>query len=30
MDELMKILTETCTVIDFEHETELIYDGIME
>ena len=30
MDELMKILTETCPGIDFEHETALIDDGILE
>ena len=30
MDELMKILTETCPGIDFEHETAHIDDGILE
>ena len=30
MDELMKILTETCPGLDFEHETALIDDGILE
>ena len=30
MDELMKILTETCPGIDFEHETALSDDGILE
>ena len=30
MDELMKILTDTCPGIDFEHETALIDDGILE
>ena len=30
MDELMKILTETCPGIDFEHETALIDDGNLE
>ena len=30
MDELMKILTETCPGIDFEHESALIDDGILE
>ena len=30
MDELMKIFTETCPGIDFEHETALIDDGILE
>lgn len=30
MDELMKILTETCPGIDFEHETALIDDGVLE
>ena len=30
MDELMKILTDTCPGIDLEHETALIDDGILE
>ncbi len=30
MDKLMKILTETCPGVDFEKETALIDDGILE
>lgn len=30
MEQLLKILNETCPGIDFEHETALIDDGILE